>query len=202
MASRIVHYSFAVLSILLVACSGNDKGKSADNYVLNLINERSEKDKHVIKDGIIEEDLLEKFKGLQYFDVDSSFKLKATIIQCPLNKVEFKTTTERAPVYYTICKLRFKIKGVECELMAYAEDSLGQSGLFIPFKDLTSNKSSYGGGRYLDVKYNGEKESLTLDFNRAYNPYCHYNHSYSCPLVPIENTLKVAIEAGEKKLYE
>lgn len=202
MAARIVYYSFIALSILFVACSSNSSGTYSDNYILNITKERSEKDKHVIKDGIIEEDLLEKFKGLRYFDVDSAYKLKAAVIECPLNKVEFKTTTERAPVYYTICKLRFNIKGVDCELMAYAEDSLGQSGLFIPFKDLTSNKTSYGGGRYLDVKSKGEKESLTLDFNLAYNPYCHYNHSYSCPLVPIENTLKVAIEAGEKKLYE
>lgn len=202
MASRFVHCSIVVLSILLASCSGNESAKTSEDYATNIVKERLEKDKHVIKDGIIEEDLLEKFKGLQYFEVNPLYKLKADVVACPLNRVEFKTTTERSPVYYTICKLKFNLNGKDCELMAYSEDSMGKSGLFIPFKDLTSNNSSYGGGRYLDLKYNGEKDSLTIDFNLAYNPYCHYNHAYSCPLVPIENTLKVAIEAGEKKLYE
>ena len=37
-----------------------------------------------------------------------------------------------------------------------------------------------------------------LDFNQAYNPYCVYNPTYSCPLPPAENTLEVAISAGER----
>jgi uncharacterized protein (DUF1684 family) len=39
---------------------------------------------------------------------------------------------------------------------------------------------------------------LVVDFNRAYNPYCAYNENWSCPLVPPENRLNIAIRAGEK----
>jgi uncharacterized protein (DUF1684 family) len=69
--------------------------------------------------------------------------------------------------------------------------------LFIPFRDLTSGKESYGGGRYIDTEIPAG-ETLILDFNRAYNPYCAYSHRYSCPIPPEENTLKVEIRAGEK----
>ena len=69
----------------------------------------------------------------------------------------------------------------------------------ILFRDATSNRETYGGGRYLEL----EPADLTgnraiLDFNKAYNPYCAYNPSYACPLPPTENTLSVAIKAGER----
>jgi uncharacterized protein (DUF1684 family) len=44
-------------------------------------------------------------------------------------------------------------------------------------------------------------DSIELDFNYAFNPYCHYNSTFSCPIVPFENHLKVHIFAGEKKLH-
>jgi uncharacterized protein (DUF1684 family) len=72
--------------------------------------------------------------------------------------------------------------------------------LFIPFKDLTNGEDTYGGGRYLDLKI-PEGETILIDFNRAYNPYCAYNHNYSCPIPPFENHLKVKIEAGVKKYH-
>ena len=69
--------------------------------------------------------------------------------------------------------------------------------LFIPFKDLTTGKETYGAGRYLEaMKEPGD--SVWLDFNLCYQPYCAYNLEYSCPLVPAENTLPVAVRAGEK----
>jgi uncharacterized protein (DUF1684 family) len=40
-----------------------------------------------------------------------------------------------------------------------------------------------------------------LDFNKAYNPYCAYNETYSCPIPPRQNNLPVAIKAGEKKYF-
>jgi uncharacterized protein (DUF1684 family) len=62
------------------------------------------------------------------------------------------------------------------------------------FSDATSGKS-YIGGRYIDLRSN---EYITIDFNTAYNPYCAHNSQYSCPIVPLENDLDIAIEAGVK----
>ena len=68
---------------------------------------------------------------------------------------------------------------------------------FLAFADSTSGKDTYGGGRYLNVRQDG-KNSITIDFNLAYNPYCAYNPDFACPLPPKENVLTIAIEAGEK----
>jgi uncharacterized protein (DUF1684 family) len=70
--------------------------------------------------------------------------------------------------------------------------------LFLPFRDKTNGKTTYGAGRYLDISFPAS-DSIYLDFNKAYNPYCAYDDRWSCPLVPFENHLEVSILAGEKK---
>ena len=76
-------------------------------------------------------------------------------------------------------------------------------GLFLPFRDATNGRVSYGGGRYLYDTIKGAdlgagSESVLLDFNFAYNPSCAYNDRWVCPLSPPENWLPQAIRAGEK----
>ena len=73
--------------------------------------------------------------------------------------------------------------------------------LFLPFSDLTCGKESYIGGRYVDMKIQKGK-TWTIDFNKAYNPYCAYNYEYSCPIVPLENDLNIEILAGVKKFHD
>ena len=73
--------------------------------------------------------------------------------------------------------------------------------LFLPFSDLTCGKESYIGGRYVDMKIQKGK-IWTIDFNKAYNPYCAYNYEYSCPIVPLENDLDIEILAGVKKFHD
>ena len=73
--------------------------------------------------------------------------------------------------------------------------------LFIPFRDQTGGKETYGAGRYIDIdpdKHINADGKWILDFNVAYNPWCAYSESYTCPIVPTENWLKVPINAGEK----
>ena len=75
-------------------------------------------------------------------------------------------------------------------------------GLFLPFKDQTSGRETYGGGRYLYDTVKGADlgaapDSILLDFNFAYNPSCAYNPRWVCPLAPRENVLDFRIEAGE-----
>ena len=119
-----------------------------------------------------------------------------------------ETTKERAqpPIYNKFGKTVFKLNGKKYTLAIYQNvDLVNTAGyedyLFIPFKDLTNGEDTYGGGRYLDLKI-PEGETILIDFNRAYNPYCAYNHNYSCPIPPFENHLKVKIEAGVKKYYK
>jgi uncharacterized protein len=190
----------------MAACnSGTGKaqlGIAVPEYNKNLYIARAAKDEKILKDGIIEADKAASFKGLQYYEPDSSYRVNAKIAWLEKEEVIFKTNSERSPVYYKFCSLAFQIGDSTCHLLAYAEDPDGKTGLFIPFKDKTNNKTTYGGGRYIEVPYQNEKETFVIDFNLAFNPYCHYNHGYSCPLVPVENSLNVAIPAGEKILYK
>lgn len=50
--------------------------------------------------------------------------------------------------------------------------------------------------KYMDLKI-PEGDTIILDFNTSYQPYCAYNaYDYNCPIVPDENRLPVEIRAG------
>lgn len=95
-------------------------------------------------------------------------------------------------------KFEFNVDGKKIRLFVYKMLGDDSGELFLPFTDETCGKTSYSGGRYIDLSEDGTGE-YTLDFNYAYNPYCAYNHNYSCPIVPGENYLDVEIKAGEMK---
>jgi len=74
-----------------------------------------------------------------------------------------------------------------------------QNYLFIPFTDLTTADETYGSGRYIDILTTDIKnDTVEIDFNKAYNPYCAYTTGYNCPIPPKENYVPVAVKAGEK----
>jgi uncharacterized protein (DUF1684 family) len=101
-------------------------------------------------------------------------------------------------VHFTVHDTAVKLNIYQSQnLMAAAEYN---DYLFLPFTDLTSGEGSYANGRYIDLTYKdvvGNK--IVIDFNKAYNPYCAYvSGKYNCPIPPRENSLNVAILAGEK----
>jgi len=150
----------------------------------------------------------QNFKGLNYFEPDINF--------CVIGKIEkavnpetivLRTSTDRAPEYVDYGTIHFSLAGENYELKAYQSKKLldvapDDSTLFIPFRDLTSGKETYGGGRYIDVILPDSGNQVIIDFNKSYNPYCAYNPRYSCVIPPEENRLPVAIEAGEKIFEE
>ena len=139
----------------------------------------------------------EKFKGLKYFAPDSSFRVSARVESVPMGEVfNLKTSDGRNRNYKEVARLFFKLAGEQQELMLL--QSMDKEHYFLPFFDQTSAESTYGAGRYLEVDYSGTESEITLDFNRAYNPYCAYVKGYSCPVPPSENMISVAVEAGEK----
>ena len=92
--------------------------------------------------------------------------------------------------------------GTEYTLNVYQSQQLSTDPdyadyLFVPFTDATNGESTYPSGRYLDLHI-PQGETVLLDFNRAYNPYCAYNARYSCPIPPAENHLEIPIKAGVK----
>lgn len=78
-------------------------------------------------------------------------------------------------------------------------------GLFLPFRDGTNGRETYGAGRYLldgaksaDLGPGVRPASLRLDFNFAYQPSCAFDPAWACPLAPPENRLDLAVRAGER----
>ena len=143
-------------------------------------------------------------KRLSYFKPDISYNIDATFsIDTSTLEFQMATTTDRRPNYRIYGYLDFWVNDTACKLTVYQNvDSKDHPEhglyLFVPFKDNTNEFSTYGGGRYIDILI-PDGIDTKIDFNSAYNPYCSYNDRWSCPLVPAENHLDVAIFAGEKK---
>ena len=94
--------------------------------------------------------------------------------------------------------LEFTLKGQPQSLGAFVEDGTQEiTTLFVPFADMTTGTETYSAGRYLDLNPTSSGY-YTIDFNRAYNPYCAYSAAYECPYPPPSNRLKLAVTAGEK----
>jgi uncharacterized protein (DUF1684 family) len=143
------------------------------------------------------------FESLDFFKADIDYKVDAKFVRTP-EAVPFlmPTTTDRKSKEVVFGVLYFTLKGQSYELEVYQNEELileegFEDYLFLPFTDLTNGQETYTGGRYIDLRI-PEGKQITLDFNKAYNPYCVYNKKYSCPLVPKVNHLSTRILAGVK----
>lgn len=136
------------------------------------------------------------FPGRIWYDVNEKFKVEAKFVAYPVGKtlpivnVIDEVTKMPCPGY-----LEFKIDGVTHKIDALAEGE----GLFIIIRDETSGDTTYPPSRFMMIeKAPKANETITLDFNKAYNPPCAFSEFTTCPLPPPQNILKVKIEAGEK----
>ena len=146
---------------------------------------------------------LKNFQGLDFFEFDSIYVVKAKIEETKESlPFKMKTTTDIPADVRKYADLFFQITDKEFELSVYENlEYEGVEGyenyLFLPFLDETNENETYEGGRYLDLFLNGT-DSIIIDFNKAYNPKCVYDENFSCPIVPRKNFLNTRIEAGVK----
>jgi uncharacterized protein (DUF1684 family) len=149
---------------------------------------------------------LAKFKSLDFFPINEKAFVVAQFVRTKKEKpFKMKTSTSRTPMYIKYGEITFILEGKELKLNVYRDIELSKKAaykddLFLPFSDVTSGKESYIGGRYIDLKL-PKGDTIVVDFNTAYNPYCAYNYNYSCPLVPLENDLDVEVKAGVKTFH-
>jgi uncharacterized protein (DUF1684 family) len=150
----------------------------------------------------------QNFKGLNYFPVDENFRVKAKFTKTEDEKYFMMPTTSGvSSKYIKIGVFTFKIGDKEYKLAAYQSELILTNptwkekyggSLFIPFKDLSNGKETYGAGRYIYLN-TPAGEDATIDFNLAFNPSCAYgSERFACPLPPKENFLQAEIKAGEK----
>lgn len=144
---------------------------------------------------------LARFQGLAFFEPDTSYQVWARLSRTPeALPFDMPTTTDRLSRERQYGTLHFELEGEGFYLKVYQNLQLMQEEgfedyLFLPFTDATNGKETYYGGRYMDLRIPAG-DSLLLDFNQAYNPYCAYNPDYSCPIVPRENHLDIPVRAG------
>jgi uncharacterized protein (DUF1684 family) len=139
----------------------------------------------------------EAFRGLPYRDYDPAFAFTATVRSLPRESYDVDTSTGGVIRFVRFGAVDLPIGTLE---VLWLDEYSG--GVFLPFRDATSGKTTYGGGRYLldtakgaDLGSRGDE--LVLDFNFAYHPSCTYDPQWVCPLAPLSNRLKGAVEAGE-----
>jgi len=141
------------------------------------------------------------FNGIHHFPINLKYRVTATLKKFNLqDTVIFPTSSGKNKRYVKYAEATFKLNGKNHCLTLYKMADTKRpelaSHIFLPFTDLTSNNETYGGGRYIDLETT-DNDSLIIDFNLCYHPYCAYSHNgWSCPIPPKENFVNTKIKAG------
>ena len=138
------------------------------------------------------------FRGLPYYRYDPRFVFAAAVRPLPEERYDVDTSTGGVIPF-----VRFGAVDLPVGTLNVLWLDAYSGGVFLPFRDATAGRTTYGGGRYLldtakGADLGSENGRLVLDFNFAYNPSCAYDPYWVCPLAPAANRLRVAVEAGER----
>lgn len=198
---RKIYLFFALVGISINSICQIDSAK----YTAESLAFIAEQDAHYLnkKTSPLGKKAIKKFPGHQFFPVSMNYVIAAKFARISNgDTVVMKTSADTEKQYIKYAQLHFNVGHSHCHLTVYQSLALREieeykDYLFIPFKDKTSGITTYGGGRYMDIKI-PEGNQIILNFNTAYNPYCAYADGYFCPIPPAENTLHVEINAGAK----
>ena len=200
----------ALMLAALAACSSGPSAPDESKYLGQLAAARTIKDRAFLDSPActprtepdcspVPPDKRSALLPLRYFPVDPTYAVPAALKLADERPVfEMPTSTGTLRKMQLVGVLEFTLEGERRSLGAFVPDGTGQiTDLFVPFADMTTGSETYTAGRYLDIAAT-TTGYYTIDFNRAYNPYCAYNATYECPFPPPTNRLTVAVRAGEK----
>lgn len=182
-----------IIGIMFYSLSGSESyadtvKKQRDTFLKNLM---SEDDSPIAS--------LKDFSGIKYFEADKNFIIDADFKAESAGQGMILMTDSSQTEIKKAGTATFSLNGKTFTVNVFDE---GEHFLF-PFRDLTSGKETYGGGRFINIpKESLNDDKLEIDFNNAHNFYCAYNESYICPIPPKENFIDAEIRAGEKKYKE
>lgn len=191
--------TFTAIAIILYSVQNSS---TSEAYIKEIEKERKDKDDYMQSNSASPfADSVGSFKGLHYFEIDEKYRISARLVPITEKKtITLSTSDGLEKRYLEYAHAEFNLNDKKCRLLILEIMDMGpfRGTLFLAFADSSSARETYGAGRYLDIKKVPGSTSLILDFNKAYNPYCAYNDTFSCPFPPAENLLDVAILAGEK----
>jgi hypothetical protein len=175
-----------------------------DAWAERLRENRAEKDRFLSehRQSPIPPEDRDDFDGLDYFDPDPDYRVETTVtVHDDPDPVEMDTSDDRTVRYLRVVTFAFELDGESYELAGYQQKPAEDDTIFVPFRDKTTGQQTYHGGRYMELEPDRaleDGETVTIDFNIAYSPFCAYSETFSCPLPPEENWLETTIEAGER----
>lgn len=191
-----------ILTAVMYAMSG---GETPEQYQERIEKERERQFKFLKynAESPLDEEQKKNLVSLDFYPIDPSYKIRAKLV--PVEKkvmLQIPMTDGTLERYVKHSYAEFELKGnTHRLLLLQVADETDLRKFFLAFADETSGKETYGGGRFLDVRRDGQN-SITIDFNLVYNPYCTYNPDFACPIPPKENILDIPILAGEKNYKE
>lgn len=187
----------AIGAVVYIFAGGSD----SENYLEEVKAERTRQFKFLkFNEGSpLTADQKQSFDSLNCFPIDPVYKVRARLVPLQNRRtLELPMTDGSVETYLMHSYAEFELEGKHNRLLLLqAKDERDKKVFFLPFADATSGETTYGGGRYLNLRQDG-MSSITIDFNLAYNPYCAYNADFACPIPPRENILEIPIKAGEK----
>jgi len=197
---KVALISLGVIGAFFVYISSQSE-EDLEQYIQVIEQKRKENDQFMrtSEASPFQDSLRDQYKGLNYFPIDPAYRVQAIIK--PIEKIDhliIGTSDGKKERYLKFAYAEFKLAGERHRLLLLKPVGFGDKDvIFTAFADATSGEGTYGGGRYLDLRFKNARQ-ITLDFNLAYNPYCAYNATFSCPFPPKENILPIPILAGEK----
>lgn len=164
---------------------------------------RRRKDEHFAAGrGPLSGAALAAFRGLSYYPPDVAWALSVPVERADGGEeVVLGTNTGDTRVMARLGTAAVPLPGGTHTLTLYAPPGdPAPARVFVPFRDATSGRETYGAGRYLDapLAVSAQEVRVQLDFNLAYHPYCAYGDGWTCPLPPRGNWLGEAVRAGER----
>ena len=202
-------FSILIIILVLVNYSCDNKipeTKEMNEYVQTILRERAEKDSSMQFDTYspFYRDTSISFKPLNYYDPNPDFVFKSKLFYKEKADTVIIMGTKGEPrTVIVIGHIELNKDGKTYPVNIYkAFSRTGEAYYSIWFTDKTTGKETYGVGRYLDFELEADSNFIyTIDFNKAYNPYCAYTPMYTCPIPREEDFIDMSIEAGEKNFH-
>jgi len=191
-----------VMAVIALAVVYTMTGTESPEVYLEKIEKERDRQYKFIKfniDSPLTEEQKKDFKELDFYGIDPSYKVRAKMVPLEEKKmIELPMTDGSMEKYLKHSFAEFDLNGKQQKLLLLQSmKEMDKRNFFLAFADETSGAETYGGGRYINLHQDG-KNSITIDFNMAYNPYCAYNPDFACPLPPKENIMEIPILVGEK----
>jgi hypothetical protein len=150
-------------------------------------------------DSPLDEAARATFRGLPYAGYDPALRFEATLEPAAAAHLDVPTAADGVIAMERMGTVALGDLG---RIDVWWLGGYG-GGVFLPLRDGSAGRTTYGGGRYLldtikgaDLGSDGDR--LVLDLNFAYHPSCTYDPRWSCPLAPEGNRLAAPVAAGEQ----